>query len=370
MESPPRPAGSPPARSAMRLGLLLIAVSVGAALDSPVRGAAVPRLEAPTAVMFDVTGAGERTAPLTVKAERRLRDATWWGGIYPTASGERVRLYVSSTYAEDPAVAQRWADFFGGLVHGAELALLTVYIAPPGEVGELCGQGDVLGCYGNQRLVTIGDSSADVAPASVAAHEYGHHVAANRLNPPWRALDWGTKRWSTYAGVCSRVAAGTAFPGDEGIDYALNPGEGFAEAYRVLNETGGSASGFDWPIVDPSFRPDQAALAAVREDVLTPWISRTTRTIRGKFLRRNRSWTTQVATPLDGDLRLRLTALGGGADDVTLLSSDGQTVLAKASWDTSGAKSIEYRVCGARSVRVRVTRGAAPARFTLRVAVP
>jgi hypothetical protein len=78
----------------------------------------------------------------------------------------------------------------------------------------------------------------------------------------------------------------------------------------------------------------------------------------------------QVATPLDGDLRLRLTALGGGADDVTLLSNDGQTVLAKASWDTSGAKSIEYRVCGARSVRVRVTRGAAAARFTLRVAVP
>jgi hypothetical protein len=355
----------------MRLGLLLLAVGIGAMLVLPVRTAAVPRLEAPTAVMFDATaGAWERTVPLTQRAEPRLRDATWSGGISTTASGERVRIYVSSSYGDDPAVAQRWADFFGGLVHGAELELLTVYIAPLPEVGDLCDQSGVLGCYGNQQLVMIGDSSAAVAPASVAAHEYGHHVAANRLNAPWRALDWGTKRWSTYAGVCTRVAAGTAFPGDEGIDYSLNPGEGFAEAYRVLNETGGSASGFEWPIVDPSFRPDQAALAAVREDVLTPWTSRTTRTIRGKFLRRNRSWTMQVATPLDGDLRLRLTALGGGADDVTLLSNDGQTVLAKASWDTSGAKSIEYRVCGARSVRVRVTRGAAAARFTLRVAVP
>jgi hypothetical protein len=91
-----------------------------------------------------------------------------------------------------------------------------------------------------------------------------------------------------------------------------------------------------------------------------------TKTIRGKFLRQRRTWSTQVTTLLDGDLRLRVTVPGGGADDVTLLSSDGRTVLATG----SGGKSAEYQVCGARSVRVRVTRGGAAARFTLQVQTP
>jgi hypothetical protein len=128
--------------------------------------------------------------------------------------------------------------------------------------------------------------------------------------------------------------------------------------------------GYDWPIVDPSFRPSTEALAAVREDVLHPWTGPTTRTIRGKFLRQQRTWSMQVATPLDGDLRLRLTVPGGGANDVTLLSGDGRTVLATGSWTSSGGKSVEYRVCGARSVKARVTRGGAAARFTLKVQVP
>jgi hypothetical protein len=159
-------------------------------------------------------------------------------------------------------------------------------------------------------------------------------------------------------------------PGDEGMNYSLNPGEAFAESYRVLVETNGIAAGYDWPIIDPSFRPAPESLAALREDVLHPWVGPTTMTIRGKFLRQRRTWSTQVATLLDGDLRLRVTVPGGGADDVTLLSSDGQTVLATGSWASSGGKSAEYQVCGARSVRVRVTRGGAAARFTLRVQKP
>ena len=55
---------------------------------------------------------------------------------------------------------------------------------------------------------------------------------------------------------------------------------------------------------------------------------------------------------------------------MTLLSSNGRTVLATSSWDSSGGKSVGYRVCGARSVKVRVTRGGASARFTLRVTTP
>jgi len=281
-----------------------------------------------------------------------------------------VLIYISTSYPQADAVAQQWADFFGGLPHGQELSLVKVYIAPLDEVSELCSSDEALGCYGGQTIVAVGDSTAGIPPVSIAAHEYGHHIAANRSNAPWNALNWGTKRWATTMGICSRVGDGTAFPGDEGPNYTLNPGEGFAESYRVLVETNGTADGYEWPIVDPSFRPTPESLAAIREDVLQPWSNATTKTIRGKFLRGRRTWTTQVTPPLDGDLRLRVTVPGGGADDVTLLSGDGRTVLATGSWASTGGKSAEYKVCGARSLRVRVTRGGVAARFTLRVTLP
>jgi hypothetical protein len=349
--------------------LLGLAALVAALAAPTAAGTPAPRLEAPTLPQLDATGsAAAWTKPLSIAP--RTAETQWWGGAFPVAGGGQVTVFVSSTYPEARAVAQQWADFFAGLPHGAELASLTAYVAPLDEVGELCFSDHVLGCYWGQKLVTVGDSSAGIPPASVAAHEYGHHVAGNRRNDPWPAIAWGTKRWASWAGICSRVQARTAFPGDEGTNYSSNPGEAFAESYRVLVETNGSAVGYDWPIVDYSFHPDARALAAVRDDVLSPWTTPTQRTIRGKFLRRSRTWSTTVATPLDGELRLRLTAPGGGAHDVTLLSSTGRTVLATSSWDGSGGKSIEYRVCGARSVKARVTRGGASARFTLRVTTP
>jgi hypothetical protein len=307
---------------------------------------------------------------LSASAAASGESISWWGGTYSVGNGEHVELHVSARYPQTAELAQRWVDFFGGLPHGHELSLVKVYVAPLDEVEEMCFGSDVLGCYFGQTVVTLGDPSGGFDPFGIAAHEYGHHIAANRNNAPWRAIEWGTKRWATQMNICARATAGTVYPGNEDWFYSLNPGEGFAEAYRVLVETGGTAMGYDWPILDPSFRPTTVALAAVREDVLHPWTGPTTRTIRGKFLRQQRTWSTQVATPLDGDLRLRLTVPGGGANDVTLLSGDGRTVLATGSWTSSGAKSIEYRVCGTRSVKVRVSRGGAAARFTLQVQAP
>jgi hypothetical protein len=57
-----------------------------------------------------------------------------------------------------------------------------------------------------------------------------------RTYPPWKALTRGTKRWATYAGACAKTAARRLVPGDERLKYRVNPGEGFAEAFRVLNE--------------------------------------------------------------------------------------------------------------------------------------
>ena len=164
----------------------------------------------------------------------------------------------------------------------------------------------------------------------------------------------------------------TAFPADEALHYSFNPGEAFAESYRVLVQTNGAAGAYDWPIVDPSFRPSTESLAAIRADVAQPWTGPTTTTIQGTFPRRSRTWTTRITTSLDGDLGVRVKVPAGGADDVSLVTADGKTVLAQGTWDSRGGKSIAFRVCGTRSLNVRVTRTSrvTAARFVLKLSVP
>ncbi len=187
------------------------------------------------------------TTMLDAAGLRRLASREWL-----SRKGSAFRLSISPAYASDPGAQQRWTNFFTSLLHGPELDLLDAYVAPS-EVEEICG-GEAFGCYGSNHLVTMGEANLGITAETVARHEYGHHIAANRMNPPWLAVDWGTKRWASSVGVCSRVGAGTAFPGDEGLNYELNPGEAFAESYRVLIETNGTAVGYDWPILDDSFR--------------------------------------------------------------------------------------------------------------------
>ena len=309
-------------------------------------------------------GATSVVAPRTLVlagAPRQLASLTWWGGTFAEPDGNHVTIYMSTRYPQSADAIQRWVTFFGAVPHGPELSLVTVYIAPLDEVEETCGGDNVLGCYGGQKLIFSGETVGGAAPTSVAAHEYGHHVAANRNNAPWLAVDWGTKRWATQMSVCQRVATGTAFPGDEGDNYSLNPGEAFAETYRVLVEGGDS-----WPIVDPGFRPDAAALAAAREDVLNPWTGPTTRTIKAKFPSGRRTWATTITAALDGDVAV----VARGPVEPSLVSADGNRVLARASWNSSGGKTISYRDCGVRSLRVLVRRNAPGARFSLTITTP
>ena len=149
-------------------------------------------------------------------------------------------------------------------------------------------------------------------------------------------------------------------------DYSLNPGEAFAESYRVLVESTGTAAGDRWPIVDASFRPDVAALAALRADVLDPWTGPAVTAVRGRFKGSARYWTATLATPLDGDLSIKV----GASDDLSLRSGDGRTVLARSAWTSTGGKFAAYRVCGTRSLQVRVSRLRAAASFTLRISRP
>ena len=144
-------------------------------------------------------------------ASRSLR-LGWRGGRLTAATGEQVTIEVSDSYSPEAVSPQRWADFFAALVHGDELGRVTVRIGTPAEVAQLCGP-DALGCYSRGLLVMPGETWEGVSPEEIARHEYGHHVAANRSNAPWRAVEWGTKRWASLVGVCARTAAGQLSPG-------------------------------------------------------------------------------------------------------------------------------------------------------------
>jgi hypothetical protein len=271
-----------------------------------------------------------------------LEDVRWAGQTYTASTGEAVDVSVSPPYQADRAIGQRWADFFASLPHGPELQLLKAYVASLSEVHAICGASAV-GCYGEDRLILTNETASGFSPEEVARHEYGHHIALNRSNAPWPAFDWGPKHWATAAHICSRVRWNTAYPGDESLLYKLNPGEAFAEAYRVLVDTRLGETHPAWPLVDPTFFPDQAALAATEQDVLSPWAGPTERT----FHVRGRLWSRRLATPLDGTLTVHLVRPAG----ITLIGDDGSAMRPTS----RRGMSLTYQVCGQRWVAIVLT---------------
>lgn len=297
---------------------------------------------------------------------------SWHGGPTSARTGEQVTVFVSDSYGNDVNDVHQWADFIAGLIHGSELGLLTAYIATPEEVGALCYGNDVLGCYQADKLVAIGEPVNGVSPQEVVRHEYGHHVAANRVNAPWPSIDWGTKRWASQANICSRAADGSAFPGDEGAEYTLNPGEAFAETYRVLNDARGFGASVDWTLVDSSFLPNADALQAVEEDVLRPWTALTTTVVRGAFGTRAKKkvWTMPLPLPLDGDLSVDLSFPIATRDHVVLSGKGGKRILAQGSPSGASSEKLTFVICGQRSANLRVTSGGGSGRFVLRITRP
>lgn len=277
----------------------------------------------------------------------------FWGGQYRIASGESVTVYASNSYPMDPALGQRWADFLGSLVHGPELSTVTVLLATPAQISRACGPSAVA-CYDprSESLYTPGeDPASDLSAEAVITHEYGHHVANNRSNPPWSAIDYGPKRWASSMQVCAKTAAGQLFPGAEnGRQYQLNPGEGWAETYRVLNERKAGIPETPWDIVSQSLYPSAAALTAAEQDVVAPWARNATSTQRAALTaRKTRTFT--VATPLDGSLKVTLRHSAGLRLAVDVFASS--TRIAHAV--TTGVVSRSVTVCGTRSYRVKVT---------------
>jgi hypothetical protein len=222
---------------------------------------------APTARALDRPAVADlHGAPIVDRVAEEIPAPTgFWGGEYTTPTGERVRVFSSPAYTTDQAANQRWAEFAARLLHGSELASVTVYLATPAEVSSLCGGNpDVRGCYSSGRIIGLGEDTQDASAEAVLAHEYGHHIAANRSNEPWPALGWGTKRWSSYLDVCRLARAKEIFPGAEGpLLYFFNPGEGFAEAYRLLSERRAGLKESPWRM-DEMYRPDARALTLLQ----------------------------------------------------------------------------------------------------------
>ena len=246
-------------------------LAVGAATAKTPRHAIVPRIDGLGLELF--VSVRDRV----IAGDRRLaaaRVATSHGGVYTTASGDQVKVFVSDAYPVDDSVNRHWADFIGALLHGPEIAKLTVYVAPFSEMQSVCQSTEADGCYlfQSEQMVVPGDTPGDGVPIEeIVAHEYGHHIALNRSNWPWLAVEWGTKRWASYENVCARVLAHTAFPGDEGLNYFRNPGEAFAESYRVHNDRRAPISSVQLPWRMDGFTPDQTALDLIAQDVQKPW---------------------------------------------------------------------------------------------------
>ena len=279
---------------------------------------------------------------------------------YFTRDRSRVRIRVSDAYVQDRAEDQALADFLGSLTHGPELNNLHVNVVTPRELNFICGFGTVA-CYGpsEQLMFVVGQDAYAGVPTNFAiAHEYGHHIATNRINPPGDALNLGTKRWASYESVCRKLDDGSLSTGPNA--YWNFPGEAYAEAYAFSQVRSKMA----W-YYSPNLAPDATAYRKIRMDVLHPWTTDRRRSRSGMVGTDARTF--HIRTPLDGRLELDLSGERGRGLDLRV--RQGAHVVA-ASIGPDSEKHISKRICGARRFEVEVTGRTPAAHFNLDVLRP
>ena len=280
---------------------------------------------------------------------------------YPVndGSGRTVGISVSTICEVNctAAAPQPIANFLGTVRHSDEMNALSVQLVFRTEIGTICGDAEALACYfTDQRMMVINGDEGTAGDGAtrefVIAHEYGHHLANSRLNPPFvPAVAYGPKRWTTYERVCEGVDAGAYFPGNQGSRYYQNPGEAFAEAFAFARFP---ASPVKWAWSD-SLRPDAGAFAAIGADVAKPWSGPVKTITRGRIADRGRRRAVRVIrTGLDGDLELRLSAQRGAALNLEVRDAAGKLL---AQSRKGGLRQVlNYTVCGQSSLRIVVKR--------------
>jgi hypothetical protein len=314
--------------------------------------------------VIDAPSAGSARISATATASR-----------YPIADGSGASVEIAVTEAclasctaVDPYSI---AGFLGTLVHGPEMNLLEVQLDTPSQLEFDCGFG-AQACYygGENRMVISGNDTPAPDGASrefVIAHEYGHHVARHRESPsPFpAALDWGTPRWSSYEQICRLRRARLVFPNSFGVHYFRDPGEAFAEAFAVARFPRGGLR-WRWP---EALRPDAAAMRAIREDTLRPWLGRRAFQLAGRLPPGRRGTTVKAfRTPLDGTVSLWPN--GRRRLGLSLLNRAGRVL--RGSRRGSGLdRRLNFTVCGQSRLRVAIQSfGGAGGAFTLRIQRP
>jgi hypothetical protein len=295
------------AAAAVIAALLALPLSAAAARERDLPGATpMP----PAAVMDHLEDrVFEGPAPHAARIARAGADTR----SYLTDDGHRVEIEVSPSYPFDPAADQTLVDFLGSRLHGRELGTLSVYVGAPREVRELCGgHPAVVACYSiyEARMYVPGEAVHGIPVDYPLTHEYGHHVANQRSNTPWDALDWGPKHWASALRVCTHVEAGRLFPGNQGAHYRDDPGEGFADGYAHVH-----FPELPWHF-NRLMRPRPSVFAAIRRDVLRPWTGPRSRTFRGRLGPRRGTRTFRIPVRLDGNVRLHVAGPRGATYSV------------------------------------------------------
>lgn len=162
-------------------------------------------------------------------------------------------------------VRQEVITFVKSMPHGPEMRKLHLRLVGPQALGRRC-EGEVEGCYEPETFTIL----APLAPTvdgltreEIIAHEYGHHLSANR---PGGA--YGTPRWDLVEHVCELTHLGEIFPGaDNEPRYWANPEEAFAESYASMVIPSIAER---WPFA-PVLAPTESSLTAIRLDIERPW---------------------------------------------------------------------------------------------------
>ena len=314
-----------PRRVGAVLAVVVLALGVGAVQVGYQAHAASPSPALLARSVQEPVGTKLRQSLLAQSAQ------SWRGGPITTSTGETVTVYVSDTYPTDQVTQEYWAEFLAHLTHGPELSTVKLYVAPFAEVTSMCGP-QALGCYEDDEIVAIGEPYVDgTTPEEIVRHEYGHHIAFSRSNPPWVAVDWGPKYWASSENVCSKVTKQLAYPGDEGEHYQLNPGEAWAETYRLMDERKAGITTGSWQIVAPSFYPTDAQLQAAEQGRRRhPGPAGSTHATAGcSGRRRRRSGRSRCRPRSTARSVSRSSCRSGARASVALTSANGRTVLGR-----------------------------------------
>jgi len=188
-------------------------------------------------------------------------DASGRGGWYSAKVNGvtgRLRVYVSRAFPTwNESLNSKWAKRFVALPHGNELSKLVVYLSPYDEVSsdDVCGT-DADSCYDaetNEMYLAVNQPSDD--PYQVAMHEYGHHIANSLETKSWNAVDLGPKYWATAAQVRKLTREHQLWPGDEDAHWLDNPGEIWAETYRVVASNFIGVQPDPWDSIEDQWNP-------------------------------------------------------------------------------------------------------------------